>query len=159
MLCITYDETRTPDKGQFYLELAGPVWGQDAHPHADRGLCNRLGYWCDEAHLQAWVSTIQHKIAKSKEPKVQQYRKKRIQVEAMQLTRENAVDIGRWIYGHDFDRCNVIYKNTFAEAVMIYTPEGDMRADLGDWIVRGIKGEFYPVKPDVFEATYEAVTP
>ena len=65
MLCITYDETRTPDEGQFYLELAGPVWGQDAHPHADRGLCNRLGYWCDEAHLQAWVSSWKERLESS----------------------------------------------------------------------------------------------
>jgi hypothetical protein len=37
----------------------------------------------------------------------------------------------------------------------ILTPEGTMRADVGDWIIRGVKGEFYPCKPDIFEATYE----
>lgn len=41
--------------------------------------------------------------------------------------------------------------------IFIRTPEGDMRATVGDWIIRGIKGEFYPCKPDIFEATYEAV--
>lgn len=41
--------------------------------------------------------------------------------------------------------------------VMIPTLEGTMRADLGDWIIRGVKGEIYPCKPDIFEATYEAV--
>lgn len=40
---------------------------------------------------------------------------------------------------------------------VIVTLEGEMRADLGDWIIKGVKGEFYPCKPDVFEATYEAV--
>jgi len=39
----------------------------------------------------------------------------------------------------------------------IHTLEGDMRADIGDWIIRGVKGEFYPCKPDIFAATYEAV--
>ena len=39
----------------------------------------------------------------------------------------------------------------------IITLEGTMRADVGDWIIRGVKGEFYPVKPDIFEATYEPV--
>jgi hypothetical protein len=39
----------------------------------------------------------------------------------------------------------------------IETLEGTMRANAGDWIIRGIKGEFYPCKPDIFEATYEAV--
>jgi hypothetical protein len=39
----------------------------------------------------------------------------------------------------------------------IRTPEGDLRADLGDWIIRGVKGELYPCKPDIFAATYEPV--
>ena len=39
----------------------------------------------------------------------------------------------------------------------IKTLEGVMTADAGDWIIRGVKGEFYPCKPDIFEATYEAV--
>lgn len=40
-------------------------------------------------------------------------------------------------------------------ALVIPTLEGLMRATLGDWIIRGIKGEFYPCKPDIFAATYE----
>ncbi len=39
----------------------------------------------------------------------------------------------------------------------IHTLEGIMRADIGDYIIKGIKGEFYPCKPDIFEATYEPV--
>lgn len=39
----------------------------------------------------------------------------------------------------------------------IQTLEGTMRANPGDWIIKGVKGEFYPCKPDIFEATYEAV--
>lgn len=39
----------------------------------------------------------------------------------------------------------------------IPTLEGTMTADPGDWIIKGIKGEIYPCKPDIFEATYEAV--
>ncbi len=38
----------------------------------------------------------------------------------------------------------------------IHTLEGVMRAELGDWIICGVKGELYPCKPDIFEATYEA---
>ena len=45
----------------------------------------------------------------------------------------------------------------FSEGYGISTLEGTMRADPGDWIIRGVKGEFYPCKPDIFEATYEAV--
>ena len=39
----------------------------------------------------------------------------------------------------------------------IETLEGTMRANAGDWIIRGVKGELYPCKPDIFEATYEPV--
>ena len=39
----------------------------------------------------------------------------------------------------------------------IHTLEGVMHADPGDWIIRGVQGEFYPCKPDIFEQTYEAV--
>ena len=39
----------------------------------------------------------------------------------------------------------------------IVTLEGTMRANVGDWIIRGVKGEFYPCKPDIFAATYEPV--
>jgi hypothetical protein len=35
------------------------------------------------------------------------------------------------------------------------TLEGDMRVSVGDWVIRGVQGEFYPCKPDIFEATYE----
>lgn len=41
--------------------------------------------------------------------------------------------------------------------VEIKTLEGVMRGEIGDWIIKGVKGEFYPCKPDIFEATYELV--
>lgn len=41
--------------------------------------------------------------------------------------------------------------------IYIKTLEGTMKAEIGDWIVTGIHGEQYPVKPDIFEKTYEAV--
>lgn len=41
--------------------------------------------------------------------------------------------------------------------IYIPTPEGSMFAGPDDWIIRGVKGEFYPCKPDIFAATYEVV--
>jgi hypothetical protein len=41
--------------------------------------------------------------------------------------------------------------------ILIYTLEGKMRCEIGDWIIKGVKGEFYSCKPDIFEMTYEAV--
>jgi len=48
-------------------------------------------------------------------------------------------------------------QNTSGGAVYINTLEGKMRANPGDWIITGVKGERYPCKPDIFEETYEAV--
>lgn len=45
----------------------------------------------------------------------------------------------------------------FASTLTIYTLEGDMEVSLGDYIIKGVKGEFYPCKPDIFEMTYEYV--
>jgi hypothetical protein len=50
------------------------------------------------------------------------------------------------------------YENElFSDDVIIRTLEGDMTVTKGDWIIRGIKGELYPCKPDIFNETYEAV--
>jgi hypothetical protein len=42
------------------------------------------------------------------------------------------------------------------KAIHIQTSEGEMRADIDDWVIRGVKGEIYPCKPDIFEMTYES---
>ena len=42
--------------------------------------------------------------------------------------------------------------------IIIHTLERDMTASIGDWIIKGVKGEVYPCKPDIFEATYEEVS-
>ncbi len=47
--------------------------------------------------------------------------------------------------------------SSHARCVIIPTPEGDLCASPGDWVIRGIQGEYYPCKPDIFAATYEAV--
>lgn len=46
---------------------------------------------------------------------------------------------------------------TEGRLLFIQTLEGEMRADEGDWIIKGVKGEFYPVKDDIFRATYDEV--
>ena len=85
---------------------------------------------------------------------VKDYMKKQIVVQAMVWTGGNAEEledfIGHVCIGQDFyfdeDR------NLF-----ITTLEGDHRADIGDYIIKGVKGEFYPCKPDIFEMSYEEV--
>ncbi len=44
-----------------------------------------------------------------------------------------------------------------SDTLQIQTLEGEMTAQVGDWIIKGVKGEFYPCKPDIFAATYDPV--
>ncbi len=83
------------------------------------------------------------------------YRKKPVEVEALRLD-GNYVEIAEWIVGAGRDAAIGEAPDGHV-ALWINTLEGQMRADPGDYIIRGVQGEFYPCKPDVFEATYEAV--
>ena len=81
------------------------------------------------------------------------YRKKPVVIEAWQLPAvgEDASD----------ELVDFLHTASIAflvgEGVEIKTLEGMMRGDPGDWIIKGVQGEFYPCKPDIFEATYEEV--
>lgn len=80
------------------------------------------------------------------------YRKKPVVVEAIQFDGKNCFEILKFM-GRACDIWNAdLLQN---DRPVIWTPEGDMAASVGDWIIKGIKGEFYPCKPDIFEATYE----
>jgi hypothetical protein len=76
------------------------------------------------------------------------YRKKPVVIEAVQWTGNNDDDIMEFVstgrFGDDDD-----------DGVYIMTLEGEMRASVGDYIIKGVQGEFYPCKPDIFEQTYE----
>jgi len=88
---------------------------------------------------------------------MKKYRKKPVVIEAVQLKRRNFDFVMKQI-----GEANVGDSGSgeFAEDscyIEIVTLEGTMIAEENDWIIRGIKGEFYPCKPDIFEATYEEV--
>lgn len=83
------------------------------------------------------------------------FRKKPVIIEAIQFTEESGPEIYNWISPHQ----PISLRNLNGEkTIVINTLEGEMTASLNDWIIKGIKGEFYPCKPDIFEATYEPVT-
>ena len=85
------------------------------------------------------------------------YRKKPVIIEAVQLTRrfsENAINFIDETCLGDFNSGEFKEDCCYIE---IITLEGAMIANEGDYIVKGIKGEFYPCKPDIFEMTYEKV--
>lgn len=84
--------------------------------------------------------------------KVGKFRKKPVVIEAIQFGPEgNGHKIFQWA-----DENGVTFRLDHL-GIHIPTLEGTMLATRGDWIIKGIKGEFYPCKPDIFEATYEAL--
>lgn len=96
------------------------------------------------------------------------FRKRAIQVKAIQWTGDNTVEVMDWLtagnqmdwlaVGNQSARWHDIGSDaSLAEAIAIDTLEGIMGAKVGDWIIRSVKGEHYPCDPEIFAATYEAV--
>lgn len=77
------------------------------------------------------------------------FRKKPVEVEAIQYNGDNAYEIINFTEKHA--------AKTMGESLTIKTLEGQMQCAVNDWVIKGVKGEFYPCKPDIFEATYEPV--
>ena len=77
------------------------------------------------------------------------FRKKPVEVEAFLFNGSNFSDVEEFTEGkaNRYDVTDMV----------IYTLEGRMIASAGDWIIRGVHGEYYPCKPDIFDKTYEPV--
>ena len=89
------------------------------------------------------------------------YRKKPVIIEAVQFNgfnkKNGQVDLSErpeWLI-NEFGKKVIFFdkRNTLT----IKTLEGNMIANIGDWIIKGINGEYYPCKPNIFEQTYELV--
>lgn len=93
------------------------------------------------------------------------YRKKPVVIEAIQLLPSSILQVYEFIYGKvdtnspqfrdKWDDYEAIIRR---EGLRLKTPESDGEtqvASMGDWVIKGVKGEFYPCKPDIFELTYE----
>ncbi len=90
---------------------------------------------------------------------IKKYRKKPVVIEAIQFTGDNWGEIQEWMYqsgSKRFKTCGVD-KDGEVITIIIKTLEGEMTANIGDYIIKGVNGEFYPCKPDIFEKTYEEV--
>lgn len=77
------------------------------------------------------------------------YRKKPVVIDAVEWTGELSMSVTNLT---GFSRIS-----QDGGDLIIHTLEGDMRANVGDYIIKGVHGECYPCKPDIFAATYEAV--
>ena len=82
---------------------------------------------------------------------VHKYMKKPVVISALQWTGDNILEMCSFTGKED----NKLLKN---DELYIDTLEGTMHASVGDYIVCGVDGEFYPCKPDIFEKTYEIVS-
>lgn len=84
------------------------------------------------------------------------YVKKPVVVEAVQYNGDGEfTEVPRWLV--NTQRTGVIYFDGSIDRCFIKTLEGTMRVSIGDYIIRGVNGELYPCKPDIFEKTYERV--
>lgn len=85
------------------------------------------------------------------------FRKKPVVIEAIQLLPNTVQECCDFIGAKgNFPECGMGIDPADGQ-FKITTPEGVHTADVGDFIIKGVKGEFYPCKPDIFEATYEPV--
>lgn len=84
------------------------------------------------------------------------YRKKPVIIEAIQFedNSDRIIEIYEFMGG---DTIRVNYEDKDNPYLKIETLEGIMKVSVGDYIIKGVNGEFYPCKPDIFEKTYERV--
>lgn len=81
------------------------------------------------------------------------FRKKPVEIEAMQFDGTYETDLAEFVGLHGY------FTDVLSDlpAWVVHTRHGSVRAEIGDWIIRGEFGDFWPCKPDIFEATYEPV--
>ena len=82
------------------------------------------------------------------------FQEKPVVIEARQLTNDNLDQIIQWIDSVSGDG-HCWKSRALRHSLVIRTLEGVHAAAIGDWIIKGVKGEFYPCKPDIFEMTYQ----
>lgn len=89
---------------------------------------------------------------------IKKYRKKPVVIEAAILTPDNARKVAKWSGGEMLSMPNA--DNPWGRrgpiGITIQTLEGKMIAEFGDYIIKGIQGEFYPCKPAIFKESYDA---
>jgi len=83
------------------------------------------------------------------------YRKKPVVIEAVQFTLGNEKEVSDFVKGISLSMG--IGEDNIVCEINIPTLEGVMTAKPNDWIIKGVKGEFYPIKDEIFKETYERV--
>lgn len=95
---------------------------------------------------------------------IKKYIKKPVEVKAIQLKEDNIIEVFDFLDEANYKETKSVEElEDFSQRMLkqgyieIETLEGMMKASFGDYIIKGIKGEFYACKPDIFQATYEEV--
>ena len=92
--------------------------------------------------------------------KPHQFRKKPVVIEAVQFVGGNHLEIAEFMNAASKAQLDISHLNdAYDDACYLIIPtlEGDHKANVGDWIIKGVNGEFYPCKPDIFAKTYDVV--
>lgn len=82
------------------------------------------------------------------------YMKKQVIIQAMEWTGENVEELEDFTEDQDNEKWFREFDEYGEQHLYIFTLEGSMKANIGDYIIKGVKGEFYPCKPDIFKLTY-----
>ncbi len=95
---------------------------------------------------------------------IKKYIKKPVEIEAIQLKENNIIEVFDFLDGANYKETRSVEElKDFSQWVLkqgyieINTLKGITKVSFGDYIIKGIKGEFYPCKPDIFQATYREV--
>lgn len=97
---------------------------------------------------------------------IKKYIKRPVEIEAIKLKESNILDVLAFVEDKNYSELSVQGKNEWDKFITIAkkdkslyvkTLEGNMKASFGDYIIKGVAGEFYPCKPDIFEKTYREI--
>lgn len=107
----------------------------------------------------AWVTAVSNNNGYRPRRNMGKFRKKPVVIEALRYTGSKVSFDAIWEWMGGFNGPNQGHSGPEddPQEFDIKTLEGRMQVSVGDWVIKGVKGEFYPCKPDIFEATYEAV--
>lgn len=93
---------------------------------------------------------------------LQKFRKRPVEIEAIRVTPHNTREVANWVNGepdaYKKGYAGRAYPDIGGVEIPVLPDQKHVRANWGDWVIRGVSGEFYPCEQDVFAATYEAVS-
>lgn len=139
---------------ELQLEIEECVDGAEGSPQFEQGVT------IARVQVEEMIQQKMNELEEEKEMSIMKYVKKPVEIEALQIF-GNITEIKEFIGDNGdayiADAAYQVGVHPPVTVVIIHTLEGDMKATDGDYIIKGIKGEFYPCRKDIFEETYEKI--